>query len=424
MFRYNSRPVLLGILLAAAASAPAQKFQPKTIQFIGDPEYTNAELMKAAGLKLGDILSAAEMNQYSQKLMDSGVFAGLVYKFDGQDLIFQIRPAQLFPLRLENLPLTPGPELDARLRAQLPLYHGTVPAEGGLLTDVCTALQDQLKALGIAATVGAVPYTDLTAHKVTAMSFSISTPAMLVGDIQIQGAGSVPDQARQLLSKVAGSAYDREGSARAIVQSLEQTYRDEGYLDAAIHLEQLSSFAVSEAAVRVPFRVSVDAGSLYRVTAIQLVPGLLVSQADFDKQANTHPGDPADAVHIRQNWQFIERQYHNHGYMKAHVRATPTLNRAQSTVSYEINVDPGPVYTMGTLTIQNVSDDLRTAMLAAWKMPAGGTFNEGAILGFFATYNVNPKLERIFAVVNCKYVLHLNDETRTVDVVLRLERRS
>jgi hypothetical protein len=78
---------------------------------------------------------------------------------------------------------------------------------------------------------------------------------------------------------------------------------------------------------------------------------------------------------------------------------------------------------MGTLQIENVSDDLRTAMLAAWKTQAGAVFNEGAIRGFFATQGVNPTLERVFATVNLSYVLHLNDAPRTVDVVLRLERK-
>ena len=40
------------ILLAIASlPATAQKFLPKTIQFKGDPEYSNEELMAAAGLK-------------------------------------------------------------------------------------------------------------------------------------------------------------------------------------------------------------------------------------------------------------------------------------------------------------------------------------------------------------------------------------
>ena len=125
------------ILLCAAHPATAQKFQPKTIQFKGDPEYSDVELLAAAVLKPGAVLTQADMNAASQRLMDTGMFASLAFKFDGQDLIFTLTPStDLYPIQLENLPLTPGKELDARLHDILPLYHGKVPAEGGLAEDV------------------------------------------------------------------------------------------------------------------------------------------------------------------------------------------------------------------------------------------------------------------------------------------------
>lgn len=64
--------------------------------------------------------------------MDSGVFSNLLYKFDGADLIYSLTPAdQLSPIRLENLPLIAGPELDAKLHDRFPLYDGKVLSEGG-----------------------------------------------------------------------------------------------------------------------------------------------------------------------------------------------------------------------------------------------------------------------------------------------------
>jgi hypothetical protein len=56
-------------------------------------------------------------------------------------------------------------------------------------------------------------------------------------------------------------------------------------------------------------------------------------------------------------------------------------------------------------------------------MPAGAVFNEGAIMGFFATHGVNPALERTFATVNVRYVLRVNDDTHTVDLELILENK-
>src|SRR5208337_4971996 len=146
------------VLGAACLPLEAQKFLPKTIQFKGDPEYSDQELLAAAGLKKGAVLTSAEMNEHSKRLMDTGVFDTLTFKFDGQDLVFILVPSStLYPIRLENLPLTPGKDLDAVLHDRFPLYHGKVPAEGGLLDNVRAALEEMLAAQGIKASVKATP---------------------------------------------------------------------------------------------------------------------------------------------------------------------------------------------------------------------------------------------------------------------------
>jgi outer membrane protein insertion porin family len=413
------------VLFFASLPAAAQKFQPKTIQFKGAPEYSDQELLAAAGLKMGTVLAFADMKDHSQQLMDSGVFDTLSFKFDGVDLVYTLVPSTtLYPVRLENLPLTPGRELDAALHDRFPLYHGKVPTEKGLLESVRGALEEMLAAKGIKATVEAMPYTDFKLHEVTAMSFAITAPPVRVGEIHVDGASEALDpKAVEMLARLTGSAYDVEGSPISIETFLGNYYRDKGYLEAVVHATRQNDPIIGAEAVHVPFQVSVLPGALYRLASVQLAPGLLVTQADFDKQSHIHPGVIATSPYVRENWQFIERQYHNKGFMKAVVHSTASFDRAQGTVSYTVTAEPGPIYVMGKLTIGNTADDLRAAMLAAWKMPAGAVFNEGSILAFYATHNVNPALERTVASANLKYVLTLNDDTHTVDVVLRLERR-
>ena len=214
-------------------------------------------------------------------------------------------------------------------------------------------------------------------------------------------------------------------SRRALFVNRHQ-YRKRGTqldLEAAIRANPSAVPSIAPDAIRIPFSVSVTPGIRYRVKEIRLDPGLVVTQADFDRQSHIHPGDPADGEHIRANWLYLERQYHNHGFIRAKINATPTLDRDNGTVTYVATVHPGPAYSMGTLNIENVSDELRTMMLTAWKMPPGAVFNEGSILGFFATIGVNPKLERVFATVDIKYVMRPDDATRTIDLTLRLERK-
>ena len=124
--------------LSTALPVTAQKFLPKSIQFKGDPEYSDQELMAAAGLKKGTVLNVDEMKIHSKMLMDSGVFDTLSFTFNGEDLVYKLVPSPtLFPVRLENLPLTPGKELDAKLHdrsiARRLTFGGSLqlPAVGG-----------------------------------------------------------------------------------------------------------------------------------------------------------------------------------------------------------------------------------------------------------------------------------------------------
>ena len=149
-------PAFLAAIAVACLALPAaaQKFTPKTIQFQGAPDYANDELLAAAGIKAGQTLSSDDMQQRMNALSQTGLFDSVKFTFNGQDLVFQLKPAaQLFSVRLDNLPLTPGPDLDAKIRAKLPLFHGKVPTEGTLLDSVQAALEEQLAAIGIRATI-------------------------------------------------------------------------------------------------------------------------------------------------------------------------------------------------------------------------------------------------------------------------------
>lgn len=423
-----SRPLFLFLVAVGVLAGPwngaAQQYQPRSIKFIGAPEYTSQELLAAAELKPGISLTVEEMKGHAKLLMDSGVFDSITFQFTGVDLRYILTPSTaLLPMRLANLPLTEGAELDAKLHEHIPLYHGKVPADGGLTDQVRAALEELLAAEGIKATIEAVATSEAVSRK-SAVFFSITAPPVLVGEIHLDAKSpALESKADQILKGMTGTPYDQEGTPSQIATYLGNYYRDEGYIEANVEAVPQGPPVVSPDSIRVPFLVVFAPGNLYRMANVRLAPDLLLTQADFDRQANIRPGDIADGQRVQQNWEFIARQYHNRGYMQARIHPAPAFDRDKRTVSYDVTAEPGPVYTMGGLTIENVADDLRAMMLAAWKMPAGMVFNEGAISNFFAIGDANPALSRVFATAECKYVLHLNDAARNVDVVLRLEKK-
>jgi outer membrane protein assembly factor BamA len=273
------------VLLASCLPAPAQKFLPKTIQFKGAPEFSDEELMAAAGLKKGTVLAYADMKEHSQKLMDTGVFESLLFKFDGVDLVFTIVPhTDLYPVRLENLPLTPGKELDAALHDRFPLYHGKVPAESGLLEGVRGALEEMLAAKGIKATVTATPYTDQKLGKVTAMSFSITAPPVKVGEIRLEGVSAeMQAKVKHVADRAMKTDYDTENTVGNIERAFASFYADEGYVAVKVHAVRSGDPVAGSETIDVPFNVTIEEGRHYALGSITLPSGAPLTLAEINK---------------------------------------------------------------------------------------------------------------------------------------------
>jgi outer membrane protein assembly factor BamA len=417
------------LLLAAAPSVAAQKFIPQSIQFKGAPEYSNQELLAAVGYKKDTPIAYSEVKSHSQRLLDTGLFESASFIYNGVNLVFTLVPSTaLYPVRLLNLPLTPGKELDAALHDRLPLYHGKVPFDGGLTEQVRQALEEMLAAKGIKVTVAATPYTDLKLAEVTAMSFSVTAPPMRVGEIHLEGVS--PDllaKAKLVADRTKRTDYNTENAAGNIEHAFASFFSDEGYAAVKVHAERQGDPVVSSEAIEIPFNVIVEEGRHYKLGSIHLPSGEPLTMAEINKTAGVVSNtvekmSVKDGVTLRTALSFVTGQYKSKGYMDCVVTPHPQYDDANGIVNYTLEVQTGPVYTMGKLTIENGADDLRAAMLAAWKLPEGAVFNESAIQTYFYSQGNTP-LGRTFASATCRFKLTRNLLTHTIDVALLLEKK-
>jgi outer membrane protein assembly factor BamA len=416
---------MLSICLLIGVRGNAQKFAPKTIQFKGDPEYSDKELMQAAGLKTGVVLTSAEMNEHSKLLMDSGVFDNLTFKFDGQDLIFSLVPAtMLYPVRIENLPLTSGKELDDRLRGRFPLYHGKVPAEGSLLEGVKAAMQEMLAAQGIKAAVTAAPFGIGGTHKISAINFAIAETPVVVGAIELHGVS--PEQqvaAKKIADRTTGSTFDTDNSTANIELAFSNFYADEGYPAVKVHAVRSGAPVATAESIGVPFAVTVDAGKLYKLGAVHLATNSVVTSADLNKitaQTNGSTKGPS----VRAIWAMIHYLYESKGYLDCKITPHPEFNEAAGTVDYTVDIQPGAVYHLGLVRFENVSDDLRKLLMRNWQMLPGDPFNKSYVENFFlSAQKTDPVLQRTLAMAKESYEIRADPESHEVNLVIRLEKR-
>jgi outer membrane protein assembly factor BamA len=426
IMRHNPLLLLptLGVCLLASV-APAQKFLPKSIQFQGDPEYSTQELMTAAGLQKGAVLSYSDMNGYTQKLLSTGAFATVGFKFDGQDLIFSLVPSpDLVPIQFQNLPLTPGASLDAKLHERIPLYHGKVPSDGGMAESVRGALVKILAAQGITATIIATTGADLTTGKMNAVVYSITSPAVGVGAVKLDGVSSRWEpMVRNAVDSASKLPFDNQSSSVALRDAIQRFYQDQGYAAVKVQVAPDGTPTSGANGIAVLFAASVAEGRLYKVGQIRLPDCAPLSNDDVQKTLADRPGAPVQGVRVRTVWEMLSRGYKTKGYLDCRVTPHPSFDDVAGVVNYTVDVDRGPVYHLSLVKFDNVSDSLRSLLMHYWQMMPGDPYDENYFPEFFEKAQAqDPVLRRSLAGVKASFNATADPQTHDVNLVIHLSR--
>jgi outer membrane protein assembly factor BamA len=412
--------------LSLAGPISAQKYQPHSIQFKGDPEYTDQELMAALGLTRSTALTGAEMNACATRLMDTGLFSLVSYKFNGVDLVYTLAPdPTLVPVRLENLPLTPGPELDARLHKRLPLYHGKVPTEGGMLEDVRHAFESMLAAEGLKATVAYDPYSGSDNHnRVTAMSFKVTSPEMRLGTIRIAGASmALLPRLHEIIAGAANPLFDSQGTAEELEQKFTSFYLDQGFAAVKVRAMRSGALVFKADAVLVPYTVNIQEGRFYRVSSIRVPADALVSQDEADKIVAA-PLKLTMGEALPKVLALVQARYKAKGYLDLQVAAEPTFNNSTGTVDYAITIDPGSVYRVAYVKFAGVNDELRNHLMRQWELMPGDAFDQNYLDAFLTrAEGQDPLLRRSLASLTSTVETSADPKTHDVNVTIKLAKQ-
>jgi outer membrane protein assembly factor BamA len=383
--------LLAALLVLCSIASPAQKkAPPKTIRFQGASQYSQEELLAAAGLKPGARLSPIEVKAHAKQLNDTGLFSVVKFSSDARGLLFTLTPAtQLFPIHLDNLPLKlgegPGKELDDKLHERFPLYHGLVPANGSALEGIRQTFEEMLAAQGVKATVKAAVTSGLGPQKITAMNFTITAPAVRIGSIQLSGvSAAMLAKANVLVSSQTGNAFDTENSATGLQHAFENLYQDQGYAAVQVDVTQIEPPVLSgqstDPAIEIPYTVAIKEGGIYKLGSISYPPDALVPRTEVEKVLSKYPagsGRPLDLFLLA-----VRDAYHARGYLDCSVASRASFNEATHIVNYSFEITPGPVYKMGAVQFDGAPDAMAVRLTHLWKMPPGDTFDESYVSSF------------------------------------------
>ena len=415
----QSGAVRVALLLFCSLPLLAQKkLPPQAIRFQGATQYTQQELLAAAGLKPDARLNPRDVKAHAKMLNDTGLFDVVKFTSTSKSLLFTLTPSsQLFPMHLDNVPLTPGKELDARLHERFPLYHGLLPAGGSMSEGVRQTFEEMLATKSIKATIKAAATSGLGPQKLTAMNFTVVSPAVHIGRIQLAGISSAMQAKASLLaSGQTGNSFDTENTAVGLQHAFEELYQDQGYAAVQVDVAQVNPPIVSDRSVDIPYAVTIKEGGIYKLGTIDLSAGALVERTDVDKKLLKYPagsGRPLDLF-----IQAVRDAYHASGYLDCSVVAHPSFNEATRIVNYNLEIAPGSQYRLASVKFDGAPDAIAAKLKLAWKMARGDVFDESYLSSFTALAQKKDKpMTKWLQTVIATYDVKADPATHEVECV-------
>jgi outer membrane protein assembly factor BamA len=278
-----------------------------------------------------------------------------------------------------------------------------------------------LAAQGIKATVKADVMSGLGPKKITAMNFTITSPAVRIGAIQLSGVSAVMQaKANGLVAGQTGNAFDTENSAIGLKHAFEDFYQDQGYAAVAVEVTEIEPPVVSGQssgqAIEIPYAVAIKEGGIYKLGSIDYPAGALVPRGEVQKVLSKYPagsGRPLDLFLLA-----VRDAYHARGYLDCSIASHPSFNEATHIVNYSLEIAPGPSYQTGAVQFDGAPDAMAQRLTRQWKLAPGMAFDESYVSNFAARVQKQDKvLAKWMQTVITTYDVKADPATHQVNCV-------
>jgi hypothetical protein len=192
-----------------------------------------------------------------------------------------------------------------------------------------------------------------------------------LASINLAGApASLAPAMQRVVQHISGFPYDE----RNVSDDLLGPLRNAGYLDAQLSnvttaIDPASSgYAVRYTATLIP-------GEPFHVTAIGWQPTSIYAQGAFTHDTKLHDGDVASQKALLDTEQSILEAYLHLGYLDAYIDAHPQEDKTARTVSYSLQVTPGDIYHIKSVTPLNLSAAAQKDFDFGWLLKPGTPYD-------------------------------------------------
>ncbi len=418
--------VLFLSLLFACAFSSAQTARKASLSYKllvvhvkGLNHYKEDQIVRAAGLRLGQPATETDFKQAVAKLGETGLFNDVAYSYQystaGCNLELQLTENdKLTAILFDNFVWFSDEELLGLLRARLPLFEGRLPLGGNLSDQVADALNAILTERKI---TGQAEYIRSGAMNgpVDTYVYRVTLHPVIIRHIDFPGAATGEVPALEAVAKpLSGKDYLRSAMRPQEQLNFLPVYLSRGFLKANFTDAQARVTSDGpQTMVDVSFPIT--PGIQYKLTGIEWAGNAVFPSDQLQKLVQLKVGDPANAVQLATNIEAVQKLYGTKGCLAVQIRPDTALDDSQATVHYTLRVDEGDLYRMGELQIDGLADDAANRIVTQWQMKKGDPFDDGYLKRFFESMYRDVTLSKSLNVAPKQTV---NQKDKTVSVFL------
>jgi outer membrane protein insertion porin family len=363
---------------SATAAAPTARWPIENILVEGNRIYKTEQVVALSGLKLGQVAGKPEFEAARERLVASGVFETVGYKFvpgpnRGYVATLQVTEVeQVYPVLFEELHVSTL-DLESVLSAKDPLFSPEkLAATQPVLERYVKWIQEYLAEKGVPEKIAASVTPGIPGDYQIVFRPARTLPA--VAQVTFEGNKVVLQNVlRESVSGVAiGSPYTEDSFRQVLNAAVRPTYEARGRLRVSFPKIRTEP---DKDVKGVNVFVTVDEGESYElgkvaiegVTPIQ--PEVLLKAGDFKS------GDMANFDRVNEGLERIRKALRHAGYMQGKVTMGRKIDDEKKTVDVAVHIDAGPQFMMAKLTLVGLDLDGEAEMKRIWALKEGKPFN-------------------------------------------------
>jgi len=405
-------------LLAVALTACAALAQGRLTEVhVSGSTRAAAAVLTASGLRLGQPITAKDLEAACHHLVDSGFFRGASYRYQSKagpdglsySVNFELMDeTTLVPVVLD-IPNTDQDQLWTKFKAADPLLDRQMPDTDGAQHYYQQALEDLLAKSGNPQPLIAKREADLGKGGIVVVFRPANLPKLRQIAFEGNHAFDAATLERAIHIVAVGQDYsDRE--FRVVVESnLTPMYEEKGYLKVAF--PKIVAVPLSKDAVLAA--VTIQEGQVWKMGDIQLIgDNLPVDQ--MLRAGKFHKGNVANWKQILISLDDMRQVLRADGYLSAATQPNRIFHDATGDVDLRIDVQRGARFYFGSLELQGLSAKDNDKAQEMWELRPGAPM-DGPYLDEY--------VRSVFGIVRAKSNVNREITVRQpgnlVDVVLK-----